>query len=172
MAKIIKKFSQIDTLIFDFDGVFTDNCVYTDCLGNELVKCSKTDSLGLSLLKKLLKSRNIILNLHVLTTETSDCVAVRCRKLMIPLSMGSSDKVNDATTILKSYHSDFQNCFFVGNDLNDLDLIRKVHISACPSDSNPLVKQACDIILTSPGGKGAVRDACELFTKFYGKKYK
>ena len=77
---------KIDLIVFDFDGVLTDNKVLIDQKGNETVFCSRSDGLGFDVLKILRKS------VYIISTEKNLVVSARAKKLNIPVLQGVSDK--------------------------------------------------------------------------------
>ena len=81
---IIRTLRKIRLVVFDFDGVFTDNSVYTDEKGHESVRCSRFDGIGLARL------RTLGIDAFVLSTETNPVVSARCRKLKLPCLQGLS----------------------------------------------------------------------------------
>jgi 3-deoxy-D-manno-octulosonate 8-phosphate phosphatase KdsC-like HAD superfamily phosphatase len=84
--------NELDVIIFDFDGVFTDNTVYLSADGIEMLRFSKSDSLGLDLFREHLLNRQLNLELLILTKEKSPVVAHRAQKLKLNLIQDVSDK--------------------------------------------------------------------------------
>ena len=74
---------EIHTIVFDFDGIFTNNMVYVNQEGMESVKCDRSDSYGLNLLKNYLKNNNLDIDLFVLSTEKNNVVKFRCEKIKL-----------------------------------------------------------------------------------------
>ena len=143
-------------VILDFDGVLTDNYVYVLGDGQEMVRCSREDSLGLS----RLKARKV--PVMILSTESSPVVAARARKLGLDLVQGCEDKASFLEEFLAKNSIDHEKAIYVGNDLNDLPAMRLVGCPACPADATDVVRQACRLKLSKKGGQGAVRELCEL----------
>ena len=158
------KIDKIEAVIFDFDGVFTDNSVYISESGEEMVRCSRADGIGLRFLADL----NI--PMIVISSEENRVVAVRCKKIGIPCEFGVSDKVAVAVKWLKDKHVREENTLFVCNDINDIPLIRVVGQAWCVQDAWPEVKRYTDFELTSRGGYGAVREVCEIIRHFKTKE--
>jgi 3-deoxy-D-manno-octulosonate 8-phosphate phosphatase (KDO 8-P phosphatase) len=150
------KANSIRAVIFDFDGVFTDNSVYVGECGKEMVRCSRSDGIGLQFLIDL------GLPLIVISSEVNPVVSIRCAKLGIPCEFGVSDKIAVATKWLKSQHVKKENTLFVCNDINDIPLMKVVGHSWCVQDAWPEVKRYADFELTLCGGYGAVREVCEI----------
>jgi YrbI family 3-deoxy-D-manno-octulosonate 8-phosphate phosphatase len=133
------KFKDVKMVVFDFDGVFTDNTVYVDQNGVESVRCWRGDGLGLDLLRQ----RNI--QLAVISTETNPVVEIRCKKLKIRCISGVEDKAKALRALCAETKIDLQSTCFLGNDRNDIPALNKF-----------------DYFRTSTrGGFGAVREICE-----------
>ena len=111
--KLENKFSKTKCIIFDFDGVFTDNRVYTNQHGVETVACWRSDGLGLNLLKK------IGFPLWVVSSEKNKVVSMRCKKLDIPCIQGCDDKSEAIKELLRKESISLDSTAFVGNDIND-----------------------------------------------------
>ena len=157
---------KFHTIIFDFDGVFTDNFVYVDDLGRETVRCSREDSYGISILKKLISKSNLRIDVFVLSTETNQVVIKRCKKMGIDCHVGERHK---AKYLAEWYSKNrpglpdpYSGTLYFGNDLNDLPVMQKVGTSFAPSDAHPRIKEAATQVLTARGGQGFVREGIEL----------
>ena len=147
---------QIRLLVFDFDGVFTDNRVYVDQSGVETVSCSRADGLGV---ERLLNSG---LEAAVLSTEANPVVSARCLKLGLPVQQGVRDKGQALRNLVASRGLALEQVAYVGNDLNDLDCLRIAGLAVAPSDAHPDVRKIADLVLLNAGGHGAVREICDL----------
>ncbi|MEC8011015.1 MAG: hypothetical protein VX185_09650 [Pseudomonadota bacterium] len=146
---------SIKKVFFDFDGVFTDNKVYTDQNGNEMVVCSKYDSMGINILKE----NNI--EACVISSEQNEVVKKRCEKMGLQYYYGVKNKRNILKEDIGDKYLPSEICF-VGNDINDLDVMRYVGLSVSPRDAACQIKKEVDIILNNNGGDGAVREVCEI----------
>ena len=146
---------SVDAFVFDFDGVLTDNLVYIREDGLESVVCSRADGLAFDALKKLKKSS------YILSTEKNNVVTKRAEKLGVISIQGQMNKVSAIKKIAEENNYDLQKIFFVGNDLNDLGVIKKLLLTACPSDSHSEVKKTVLFALKTKGGKGVVREILE-----------
>lgn len=147
----------ISLLVFDFDGVMTDNCALVDEQGHEQVVVNRSDGLGISLLRR---QKNI--DMLVLSTETNATVAARCNKLGIPVIQGIEDKANTLSRWLINHQIDPSHVIYVGNDINDMACFSLVGYAMVPADAHPLVRKKADLILRNDGGRGAVREVCDL----------
>lgn len=142
----------IALIVFDFDGVFTDNKVYTSQDGTELVMCDRGDGLGLDLL------RAAGVPLRVLSTETNPVVSARARKLKLPVEQSCGDKAAWLGRFLADEGIDPAGVVYVGNDINDLGAMALVGCAVAPADAHPSILAIADLILKAPGGHGAIRE--------------
>jgi len=156
--------SEYHTLVFDFDGVFTDNSLYLDENGLESVKFSRGDGYAINILRRIIELRNYNLDYFVLSTETSQIVAKRCQKLKIKYFCGVQDKNVFLTDYFneRSHLETFSGLIYIGNDLNDLTVLRKAALSLCPSDAHSEIRKASTYCLSRVGGDSFVREAIEF----------
>src|SRR3954464_4332441 len=91
----------IRLVVFDFDGVFTDNTVYVSQDGTEMVRCWRSDGIGLRLLEK------VGINIIVISTEENPIVALRCKKLKVRCIHGCADKVATLTQVAAEMKLEF-----------------------------------------------------------------
>jgi N-acylneuraminate cytidylyltransferase len=148
----------IKLVILDFDGVLTDNRVWTDQDGREAVASNRSDSEGLSQL------RSSGVDALVLSKEVNPVVAARCRKLNLPCLQGIEDKGRALENLLKERNLVPQQVAYLGNDTNDLACFPLVGWAVAVADAHPEVKRRADLVLARNGGHGAVRELCELIT--------
>lgn len=146
---------NVDVLVFDFDGVLTNNFVYLDQNGLESVMCSRADGLAFDVLRKLQKPT------YILSTEKNLVVTARAKKLKVPVLQGVSNKSEALKELIEKEGFDLQNILYVGNDLNDYQAMKLCGFSACPADSHPKIKEIADIALKTNGGHGIVRELLE-----------
>lgn len=151
--ELIKK---IKCVFFDFDGVFTDNCVYINEKGEESVKCCRSDGIGIEKLKKL----NIAI--YILSSEINPVVKQRGKKLNLEVINNCKNKAEYIKQFVKDNNIGFEEIAYVGNDENDLEAIKLVGYSACPADSYPKILSEVTTVLNKMGGEGVVREFCEL----------
>ncbi len=147
---------KIGAIVFDFDGVFTDNKVIVFQDGREAVACSRGDGMGFSLLRKL----NI--PTLVLSMEENPVVAARCRKLKLQFTQGCSDKLPALRTWLGAQGIDPADVIYVGNDVNDLECLAAVGCGVAVGDAHPAAKTAAKVVLGEPGGNGAIRELVDI----------
>ena len=142
-------------LVFDFDGVFTDNLVYVGSNGEEWVCCSRSDSLGLAML------RQNPVQLLVLSTETNAVVTKRCEKLRLECISGCADKWRALQEQMAQRGLGAEAVAYMGNDLNDLPCMEKVGVAIAPADSHPAILKMADLVTSQRGGRGAIRQVAE-----------
>ena len=150
-----KRILSLNTIIFDFDGVLTDNRVFCDSNGNEFVACSRADGLAFDVLKKL------EYNMMILSTEKNPVVSARAKKLGVPVIQGVSNKKDELLRMEHDGSINLEHTMFVGNDLNDYRAMEVCGYRCCPSDSHPLVIELSDFVLECKGGHGIVREIAE-----------
>lgn len=147
-------------LVLDFDGVLTDNRVWLNEAGDEMVVFDRGDGMGIRLL------REAGVDLLVLSTEENPIVGARCKKLRIPFQQGLVDKRAALLQWVSEHDTDLADVAYVGNDVNDLGCLQAVGLAVAVQDSHPEVLEAAHITLTRPGGGGAVREICDLIRSF------
>ena len=150
---------KIELVVLDFDGVLTDNRVWTDQDGREMVASNRSDSLGLGLI------RSAGVQVQVISKEVNPVVEARCKKMKIPCLHGIDDKASALKKLLAESKIDPACTVFVGNDLNDLPCFPIVGWSVAVADALPEVIRYADFVLTQKGGYGAVRELCDLIIK-------
>jgi N-acylneuraminate cytidylyltransferase len=146
----------VDLVVFDFDGVLTDNRVWTDQDGREMVASNRSDSLGLE------RMRKSGIQAMVISKEVNPVVAARCRKLNLECIHGVDQKDVLLSSLLKERGIDPERVMFVGNDLNDLPCFPIVGCAVAVADALPEVLASADLVLTQRGGHGAVRELCDM----------
>jgi len=150
---------KVDLLVLDFDGVITDNRVWTGPEGSEMVASNRSDSEGLAQLRKA------GVEAVVISKEVNPVVAARCQKLKLPFVQGIQDKGPALSRLMAERGADPARTVYLGNDTNDLVCFPLVGWAAAVADAHPEVRRAADYILTKPGGQGAVRELCDLILK-------
>lgn len=153
MASATKK--KIRLVVFDFDGVFTDNRVLVFADGTEAVYCTRADGLGLNRLKKM------GLESFVLSSEKNPVVGARCRKLGIECFQDADPKLQTLKREIKKRGIQLSEVCYVGNDVNDIECLRSVGFPVVVADADHEVKRVAKLILKKPGGHGAVRELCD-----------
>ena len=146
---------SVRLIVFDFDGVMTDNRVLVHQDGTEAVLCDRGDGMGI----ERLRTRGV--EMLVLSKEVNPVVAARCRKLQLPCVQGIDDKAPYLTRHLGERGIDPAHVAYVGNDINDLECLRLVGMPIVVQDAHPSVRSAARLILDARGGRGAVRELCD-----------
>ena len=170
MSARLPRWDQVSTIVFDFDGVFTDNRLSLDQNGVESVTCSREDGLGIDILKGFKKLNSWNLDCFILSTEKSSVVVKRAEKLGISCQNGESDKVGFLKRYLRNKKYVSKKMIYLGNDLNDLAAIESADFSIVPADAHNRVKKAADIVMTRNGGHGFVREFIERFLEIDSMK--
>jgi N-acylneuraminate cytidylyltransferase len=147
---------KVDLVVFDFDGVMTDDKVYVNQDGIEMVAANRRDGMGISLLNKAGKK------MIVLSSEINPVVKARCEKLKLPFIQGVEKKAEVLKNYLNENFINQDNVIYVGNDVNDLPCFPEVGCALVVADAHPAALRQADIILQHKGGKGAVREVCDL----------
>lgn len=152
----LPRLDDLDLIVFDFDGVMTDNGVYVFDDGREVVRCNRADGLGCDLL------RAGGIDMLILSTETNPCVAARARKLGLPMHQGVRDKKAALGELLHTKGIDPERVMYVGNDVNDLDAMRLVGWPVAPADAHPVILAIARYVTVATGGNGVVRELADL----------
>ncbi|MCB9322701.1 MAG: HAD-IIIA family hydrolase [Lewinellaceae bacterium] len=150
--------NNIKLFITDIDGVWTDGGMYYDQGDNEWKKFNTSDSAGVLFLKLL------EIKVAIITGEETQIVTRRAKKLKIQdCFQGVKDKVVVAEKLLEKYGLDWSEVAYIGDDLNDIKLLEKAGLSACPANAPDYVKSRVDWVLTKNGGEGVFREFVEAF---------
>lgn len=159
--------TEIHTVAFDFDGVFTDNKVWINEDGCETVRCDRADGLAFDLVRAFRRRSRVTAEFFILSKETSPVVIARAQKLRVDCHHGIGDKlafmVRYLATRLPDDADPFAGLVYLGNDLNDLPLMRRARYSVAPLDAHPLIINIADLILERRGGEGFVRAFIDRF---------
>jgi len=147
--------SEIELFVFDFDGVLTNNLVYLDQSGNELVSCSRSDGLAFDLLRKLNK------DVRIISTETNPVVKARADKLKVVVLQGVENKSELLKKVAQDEGFKLDKVCYVGNDINDYFAMKLCGLKVCPADSHKKIIEVSDVVLNTRGGKGVVRELIE-----------
>lgn len=148
--------ASIKLIAFDFDGVFTDNTVFISQDGSESVRCWRSDGLGLS------KLADIGVKTYILSTETNPVVSVRAKKLRVDCLQSINDKAASILDICTKLGISPNNVMFVGNDINDIPAFKVVGAAVGVADAHSDIDPYVLFKTKRSGGKGAVREICDL----------
>ena len=158
------KLARIKLLLMDVDGVLTDGRIIYDNQGNELKAFDVKDGHGL----KMVQRADIALG--IITGRSSQVVAKRAAELGIAiLYQGAKVKLDPYREILKQTGLSDAEVAYVGDDIVDLPLLRRVGFSATVADALDEVKERVDFVTRRPGGRGAVREICDMLLQAQGR---
>lgn len=146
---------DIDLIVFDFDGVLTNNKVHINQDGKEWVSCSRADGLAFDVLRKIKKLS------YIMSTEENNVVSARAQKLKIPVLQGIKNKAESLLDLCKKTNIELSRVMYVGNDLNDYQVMKMCGYAICPADSHQKIKEIASVVLHSNGGDGVVREILE-----------
>ena len=141
--------------VFDFDGVFSDNRVWTNDQGEESVACFRGDTYGLRRLDE------VGVAYLILTSETNDAVAARARKMRADCIKGIEDKLPVLNAEVERRGVSLAETSYVGNDINDAECLAVVGLPVVPADAWAEVVPLARLVLTRAGGHGCVREFCD-----------
>jgi YrbI family 3-deoxy-D-manno-octulosonate 8-phosphate phosphatase len=158
LAQVIEPPQEIDVeaVITDFDGVHTDNLATIAQDGQESVKVSRADGLGVEQL------RSVGIPLLIVSKEINPVVQARATKLGVEVLQSVDDKRPVVRDWLEAHGIPANRAAYLGNDVNDLGPMALVGWPVAVADAHPAVRQAARLVLARPGGHGAVRELCDL----------
>jgi len=157
-AIVLEKAKKIKWVFTDCDGVLTDSGIFYSSNGDELKRFSIRDGMGVERLRKICN-----IETGIITGEFSIPVKKRAKKLEIKeLHLDIKNKLKCMKEITERLNLRFDEIAYIGDDVNDHDLLKVAGLSCSPSDAFSEIKEIVDYITPSPGGNGAFRDLCEL----------
>lgn len=163
-SNVLKSAQKIKLLLLDVDGVLTDGRLYYGNSGEELKAFDIQDGLGI----KLLQSAGI--KVGIITGRSSDLVKRRAKELSIdPIMQGIEDKLTALNELLKDMNFNIEEIAFVGDDLPDLAVVRRVGLGITPANGNHILASQALWQTKKSGGNGAVREVAELILIAQGK---
>lgn len=166
MQKLLEIAKNIKLVAFDVDGVMTDGSLTFLEDGREIKTYNAKDGLGLVMLAKAGVVTSII------TGRKNPVVELRAKMLDIKeLYMASKNKIEALNELIKKYNLMKDEIAYMGDDLPDICILNEVGLKCCPKDAVKEVKQVCNFISSYNGGKGAVRELCDLILESKGLNY-
>lgn len=154
---VLMKASKIKLLICDVDGVLSDGLIYMGNHGEELKTFNVKDGYGI---RCLLTSD---IEVAIITGRSSKIVEDRAKGLGIRhLYQGQSDKLKGFADLLERTKLACDEIAYIGDDLIDLPVMKKIGLSVAVADAHPLLKPQVDYITSLGGGRGAVRELCDI----------
>jgi YrbI family 3-deoxy-D-manno-octulosonate 8-phosphate phosphatase len=148
---------KISLVVMDFDGVLSDNRVWVDQDGEEMVAAYRGDSMGINQVRSSSK-----IDFLVISTETNPVVSARCKKMKVDVHQGIKNKAQVLQEVIAARGCSVEEVVFIGNDVNDLGCFDVAGYSVAPADAEKMVARRADLILSRNGGHGAVREFCNL----------
>ncbi len=163
MDDIYKRAADIRLVIFDVDGVLTDGRLYFGAQGDEYKTFHVRDGLGMN----MLQASGVAIG--IITARKSKAVALRMQGLGVEyVYQGQQNKLPAFEDLLKRAELDSPQVAYVGDDVIDLPIMRRVGMAVAVADAHPYVKQNSHWQTSHNGGCGAVREVCELIMKAQG----
>ena len=156
--------SKIKLAAFDVDGVMTDGSITYDENGVEYKTFNAKDGHGITMLN------NAGIITAIITARNNGTVQHRAENLKFKeIHQGSKNKIETLNEILKKYNLTLEETAYMGDDLPDLCILEKTGFSGCPADAVDEVKKTAHFISAKNGGRGAVREFCEIIVKNQNK---
>ncbi len=155
--EILAKAKKIKLLITDVDGVLTDGKIYLGANQQEFKAFNVKDGKGIKLLQEA------GLDVAIITGRQSQAVTRRAQELAIKEAhQGIADKIKVFKQLLERYNLDKSEVAYIGDDINDLEILKQVGLSVSVRDGVEAVKKEVDYVTRFVGGQGAVRELAEL----------
>ncbi len=151
-SKLPVQAKDIDLIVYDFDGVMTDNRVIVFQDGSEAVIVNRADGLGVD------RFRKYNIPQVILSTETNPVVKARAAKLRIEVIASCDNKKLTLENYCAQNGYDLNKVIYIGNDLNDLEVMKIVGFPVAPADAHPIIKSVAKLITQSKGGEGVVKE--------------
>ena len=144
---------RLPKIIFtDFDGCLTDDKVKVNIFGRESVKANRKDGLAVKRLKDL------GIKVVIATSETNEVIEIRAKKMKVEALRGLLNKQKSISNYLEKNSLNWEDTWYVGNDVNDLEAMQKVALSLCPLDASTEVFKIADVVLSKRGGEGVLAE--------------
>lgn len=160
---LLPRLKKIKLLATDVDGVLTDSGMYYSENGDELKKFNTRDGMGLVLL------RNAGFKVAIVTSEETKIVERRAAKLEIAdLFQGARNKVAALEVLMKRHALKWEEVAYIGDDVNDLEVMKRVGFAATPSDGTDKNKKIAHYVTKKKGGEGCVREICDMLLSLKG----
>ena len=154
------KLSRIKLLLTDVEGVLTDGGLYYTDGGLDFKKFNGKDGMAV----KLLRETGLLCG--VISSDKSDIIKTRAERLKMDFALtGVWEKKAKAEELCAELGISLENCAFIGDDVNDIELIAASGFSACPADAVRAVQDSVDYVSTLPGGNGVFREIADMILK-------
>ena len=155
-SKLSFRVKEIDLIVYDFDGVMTDNRVFVFQNGTEAVVVNRADGLGVG------RIRASGIPQLILSTETNPVVKARAAKLELEVISSCNDKKHALMNYCEKNDYDLQKVLYVGNDLNDLEVMEIVGFPVAPSNGDPVIISLAKLVTKAKGGEGVIREISDF----------
>lgn len=164
--QLLKRASKIKLVLADCDGVLTDTGVYYSAQGEAMKRFSIRDGMGVERLRKYADVET-----GIVTGENTDIVRKRAEKLLMKeIHLGINYKDRVFKEILLRRNLKPGEVAFIGDDSNDVTIMKLAGLTACPKDATKFAKEIADVIVENKGGYGAFRDFAEIIIEAKTKK--
>lgn len=147
---------SIQLIVYDFDGVMTDNKVILDEDGKEAVVMNRSDGLAVGIIKRKGIAQLII------STERNKVLNKRAKKLKIPFLNDVANKKIRLMRYCKDNQYELKKTVYIGNDLNDLEAMKIAGMPMCPKDAASQIKRISCVVIGKKGGDGVVRELLNI----------
>ncbi|MFQ5780630.1 MAG: KdsC family phosphatase [Nitrospiria bacterium] len=162
--RVLQKAREIRYLLLDVDGVMTNGMLYIDENGREIKGFSIYDGHGIAML------RHASIGVGIISGRTSSVVTCRAKELGIEdVHQGVHDKIVSYEMILEKHQLEERAIAYIGDDLIDLPLLRRVGLSVAVANAIDAVKKEVDWVTERKGGDGAVREVVDLIMTVQGE---
>ncbi len=163
---IEEKAKKIKLLILDVDGVLTDSRIIYDNFGDEIKCFNVYDGFGMTLLYRAgIKS-------VIITAKKTRIVERRAKDMHVANVYSDYKKLKIYDKVIKKFRVKDEEACFMGDDLIDLPVLKRVGLSVAPPEAIDEVKASCHYVTKKSGGKGAVRELIEIILKSQGLWHK
>jgi len=152
-------YRDIDLIVYDFDGVMTDNRVIIFQDGTEAVIVNRADGLGVD------RFRNLGIPQLILSTETNPVVKARAAKLCLEVIASCKDKKLALQNYCVQNGYNLKKVMYIGNDVNDLEVMKIVGFPVAPVDAHPEIKKVAKLIAEAKGGEGVVKELSDYMDR-------
>ncbi len=163
MMAIHKGLEHIEVLLLDVDGVLTDGSIIYNDNASETKVFNSKDGLGIRLLL------DAGIQVGIISGRRSNALKHRCQNLgIVHVFEAVSNKADELNNILKQIKKTAEQAAFIGDDLPDLKLMKKVGFSVAVANAHEILREQADMVTSAKGGEGAVRETCEAILKAKG----
>jgi 3-deoxy-D-manno-octulosonate 8-phosphate phosphatase (KDO 8-P phosphatase) len=146
----------VKLIVYDFDGVMTDNRVFVDENGCESVAANRSDGLAIGMIRAL------GIDQCILSTEENPVVSARAAKLKIEATQSVTDKKSALVELAQTKGLALAEVMYMGNDVNDVAAMEQCGLKVAPADAHPVILAIADYVTEAPGGHGAVRELADV----------